>query len=200
MTSEYLNRKTKRLEIRPLELKDFEAWKNAHLAMSKPKNKWDLGPKPKQHLTKIEFKKILKQRAGLQKKDHYYSLGVFLKKDGVLIGGVSAMEVSRGISQTAFLGYNIFNPYWGQGYAKEAVREMFDIAFKDIKLHRLEAGIEPGNIRSIALAKALKMRREGLKKRALFLRNTWVDLWMYTFTCEDVGYKFKTDALKLKLR
>lgn len=46
---------------------------------------------------------------------------------------------------------------------------MIDIGFKDIKLHRIEAGIEPGNKRSIALAKSLKMRREGLKKRPFSL-------------------------------
>ena len=194
-----LVRKTPRLIIRPLELKDFEAWKIAHLLTSKSQNTWDMGPRPKNELTKAVFKKILKQRSEHRKKDLFYDLAVFLH-DGTLVGGTAAMEVARGISHTAFLGYYIFNPYWGNGYAKEAVREMIDIAFTDLKLHRFEAGIEPGNLPSIKVAKSLKMRREGLKKKAIFLRKTWVDLWMYTLTCEDLRYKFKAANLKHKPR
>lgn len=122
------------------------------------------------------------------------------KKRGELIGGVSLMEVSRAISQTCFLGYRIFNGHWGQGYAKEAVKAVIDIGFQDLKLHRIEAGIEPNNKRSLQLAKSLKMRREGVKKRALFLRNKWVDLAMYTLTCEDVGRRFNTKGLVPKRR
>ncbi|MBY0416031.1 MAG: GNAT family N-acetyltransferase, partial [Bdellovibrionales bacterium] len=150
---------------------------------------WDQGPKSIEELTKEKFKIILKNQSDRRSKDIFYDLGVFLN-DGTLVGVVSIMEVARGISQTAFLGYRIFNPYWGQGYAKDAVQMIIDIGFKDIKLHRIEAGIEPGNKRSIALAKSLKMRKEGLKKRAIFLREMWVDLLMYTLTTEDLGYKF----------
>lgn len=163
--------------------------------MAKSQNIWDLGPKGETELTKVHFKKLLSSRLKLRKRDNHYSLGVF-DKNGALVGGVSIMEVARGISQTAFLGYMIFNNYWGMGYGKEAVKAMIDIGFDDIKLHRIEAGIEPGNIRSIKLAKTLGMRREGLKKRAIFLRNQWVNLLMFTLTCEDVKKKFDTTTLK----
>lgn len=110
------------------------------------------------------------------------------------------MDISRSISQTCFLGYRIFNAHWDQGYAKEAVKAVIEIGFRDLKLHRIEAGIEPNNTRSLRLAKSLKMRREGVKKRALFIRNTWIDLVMYTLTCEDLGRKFETNALVRKRR
>lgn len=101
------------------------------------------------------------------------------------------MEVTRGVSQTCFLGYYLYNNYWGRGWAKEAVKAALDIGFKDLKLHRIEAGIEPSNRRSLKLARSLKMRREGVKKRAIHLRGEWVDLVMYTLTTEDIGLKFK---------
>jgi len=195
----YLIRKSRRLHIRPLELTDFDSWKAAQLKVSKPRNAWDRGPKPLQELTKDQFKKILAGQRKRRKADTFYDLAVFDAK-GSLVGGVSVMEVTRGISHTAFLGYTIFNNYWRLGYGKEAVRAMIDIGFKDIKLHRIEAGIEPGNIRSIRLAKSLGMRREGLKKRAIFLRNHWVDLLVYTLTSEDWGIKFDTSKLKYKSR
>ena len=72
--------------------------------------------------------------------------------------------------------------------------------FKDIKLHRIEAGVEPGNRRSIRLAKSLGMRREGLKKRAIFLRGEWRDLLMFTLTSEDLGIKFNSKTALMKPR
>ncbi len=186
-----LKRNTLRLHLRFLELKDFEIWKSAQLKMLPAKNIWDLGPKPKTELNKTQFKKMLAAQLKRRKKDTHYDFAVF-KKNGELIGVVSIMEVARGISQTAFLGYRVFNNYWGRGYAKEAVAAVIDIGFKDIKLHRIEAGIESRNKRSIALARSLKMRREGLKKRAIFLRQQWVDLLMYTLTTEDLKIPYSS--------
>ncbi len=194
-----LIRKTQRLVIRPLQAKDYKAWKEANLQMSKPQNTWDFGPRLPETLNRANYNNILRTQAKNRKQDYIYDLAVFNKK-GQFIGAVSLMEVSRSISQTCFLGYRIFNRHWGQGYANEAVKAIIDIGFKDLKLHRIEAGIEPNNRRSLNLAKSLKMRREGVKKRALFLRNKWVDLVMYSLTCEDVGHKFDTKGLVLKRR
>ncbi len=179
--------------------KDFDVWKTAHLGVNSPKNKWDRGPQPAKELTRAKFKKLLSDQKKRRDADTYYDLGVFDSK-GNLVGFASVMEVVRGISHAAYLGYRIFNSYWRLGYGKEAAKAMIDIAFRDIKVHRLEAGIEPGNIRSIGLAKSLGMRREGLKKRAVFLRGEWVDLTMYTLTSEDLGLKFNTIGVKFKRR
>jgi len=195
----FLQRKTKRLFIRPLEIKDFKIWKASNLTINKSKNKWDHGPKPTHELTRDNFKKVLIGQKEHRKNDRFYDLAVF-DSQGALVGVVAVMEVTRGISHTAFLGYSIFNNHWRLGYGKEAVRAMLDIGFKDLKLHRIEAGIEPGNIRSIRLANSLGMRREGLKKRAIFLRNKWVDLIMYTMTSEDLGISFDTSGFKHKPR
>ncbi len=156
-------------------------------------------PKLPSELTKSNFNKIVNARNKLRESDSFYDLAIFNKK-GIFVGNVAVMEVSRGISQTAFLGYKIFNNHWRQGYGKESVQAIIDIGFKDIKLHRLEAGIEPTNIRSIKLAKSLGMRREGIKKRSLFLRNEWVDLVMYSLTTEDLGIKFNSSDLVHKKR
>ena len=82
----------------------------------------------------------------------------------------------------------------------QAVKAIIEIGFEDLKLHRIEAGIEPNNKRSLKLARSLGMRREGIKKRALYLRKTWVDLVMFTLTCGDLGYKFDARNLVLKRR
>jgi len=194
-----LKRKTRKLTIRPLTAKDYRAWRDANLQMGPPRNKWDQGPKQPTEVTRGDFGKVLRFQKDVQAKDTFYDLAIF-NSDGVLVGFVAIMEVTRRISHTAYLGYRIFNNHWRAGYGKEAARAAIDIGFRDIKLHRIEAGIEPGNIRSVKLARSLGMRREGLKKRALFLRGQWVDLIMYTLTTEDMKIKFDTKNLKHKPR
>lgn len=186
-----LNRKTKRLVIRPLTLSDFTAWQTSFSSMQPQQNKWDRQNRPKEELTKLNFKKILKSQKHLRDQDKFYDLAVFEKKSGELVGTVAAMDVLRGLGQTAYLGYFMHNRHWGKGYGKEATLAMIDIAFRDIKLHRIEAGIEPSNRRSIMLARSIGLRKEGLKKRAVFLRGKWNDLVMYSATCEEFGVKWK---------
>jgi ribosomal-protein-alanine N-acetyltransferase len=79
---------------------------------------------------------------------------------------------------------------------QEAIIAFYSIAFKDLGLHRLQAGIEPHNKRSLKVAKALGFRREGLSKKIIFLRGDWQDLVQFAITCEDVGIKWKGEAKK----
>lgn len=83
------------------------------------------------------------------------------------------------------MGYALFNRYWGFGYAEEAVTALIDIAFNDHKLHRIVAGIESENKKSIKFAKKLGFRKEGIARRVVLLRGEWQDLTQYALTTED---------------
>lgn len=136
----------------------------------------------------------------MRDQDRFYVLGVFEKASGQQIGFVSVMDVLRGMGQQAYLGYFINNRFWGRGFGKEAVLAMIDIAFRDIGLHRVEAGIEPHNRRSIQLARSIGLRKEGFKKRAVYLDRQWRDLTMYSATCEDFGIKWRRRKIIKKAR
>ena len=60
------------------------------------------------------------------------------------------------------VGYVIGRAHWGQGLAREAVSRLTDFAFDELHLHRLEADVDPRNVRSIALLERLGWTREGL--------------------------------------
>jgi len=188
-----LTRKTKRLLVRPLSVSDYSTWKDTNLLLPAEKNKWDRKPKLPIEVTRSKFQKILSSQRKLRNADKFYDLAVFERASGQLIGTVAIMDVLRGLGQSAYLGYFINNPFWGKGFGKEAALAAIDIGFKDLKLHRLEAGIEPTNRRSIMMARSIGLRKEGLKKRAVYLRGEWVDLAMYSATCEDFG--FSSDLL-----
>lgn len=192
--------KTKRLYIRPYEAKDFEAWQRAYAGMHKAQNTWDLNPRDLKELTSSNFKKLLKAQKDQRAKETFYDFAVFLKDSGELIGTVALMDISRGVFQNAYLGYRIFNKHWNKGYGKEMVSASFRLAFKDLKLHRVEAGIDPKNRRSIFLARSVGMRKEGLKKKALYINNIWQDIGIYSLTCDEFGIKFRGDLKAMSVR
>ncbi len=180
--------------IRPLTAADFRAWHTAHGGLPPPQNRWDRGRRGPDELSRSRFREVLRSQRLLRRQDRHYSLAVFERATGTLVGGVSLMDVVRGLAQSAFVGYFVHSPFWRRGYGAEAVRALLDVGFRDLKLHRLEAGIEPENRRSILLARSLGLRKEGLKRRAVFLRDSWVDLGMYAVTCEELGFPWKGTA------
>ena len=191
---------TERLVLRPYRETDYDMWKETYATLPKPKNRWDLGPRELKDLTTAKFTEVLATQDADMAQDHFYSFHAFEKESGKLVGHGSLMDISRVIFQNAYLCYGVHSPYWGLGYGKELAAATLQIAFHTLKLHRVEAGIEPANKRSIRLAKSLNMRREGLSKRRLYLRQKWVDMVIYALTAEDVGLDVRPEDTPLRRR
>ena len=177
--------------IRPLGPEDFEIWRGAFRTFDPPKNKWDAGGMDESDISRREFDQLLREQTRQRKLDSDYHFGVFLKKSGRFVGATALMGVSRGVFQNAFLGYWIGNIHWGRGYAQEATRATIEIGFQDLRLHRVEAGIAPKNKKSVTLAKAIGMRREGLSRNRVYLNEAWQTLVLYAMTTEDQGFTFE---------
>jgi RimJ/RimL family protein N-acetyltransferase len=109
--------------------------------------------------------------------DHEIRFAVILRKDGCLCGGVGLMPEPE--HQHAELGYWIGVPYWGQGYATEAARELLRYGFEDLRLHRIFASHFKHNAASGRILVKLGMRHEGCQREHLRKWGQLVDLELY---------------------
>ena len=66
-------------------------------------------------------------------------------------------------------------PHAGFGFMREGLRLVIGRAFREVGLHRLEANIQSGNRRSIALVEGLGFTREGNARGFLKIGNRWRD-------------------------
>jgi ribosomal-protein-alanine N-acetyltransferase len=107
------------------------------------------------------------------------------KEDNAVMGSIALSQIFRGGFLNAYLGYQIGEEFSGKGYMTEAIQLMLRHAFVTLKLHRLEANIQPGNVASIALVKRAGFVREGYSKRYLKIGGRWRDHERWAIVVED---------------
>ncbi|WP_370261223.1 GNAT family N-acetyltransferase [Limnobacter sp.] len=106
---------------------------------------------------------------------HAYCFVICLQKTGAIVGSVNLTQIAYGAYCSAVLGYFAFAGYEGQGLISQGLRKAIAFAFKTLRLHRLEANIQPHNKASIALVKACGFHKEGLARGFIKLRGRWRD-------------------------
>ena len=105
--------------------------------------------------------------------------------DGAVMGSIALSQIFRGGFRSAYLGYQIGAEFARQGYMTEALQLMLRHAFVNLKLHRLEANIQPNNAASIALVKRAGFIKEGYSRRYLKICGRWRDHERWAILVED---------------
>jgi len=108
-----------------------------------------------------------------------------LAPSGELSGVINISEIVRGNFQSGYLGYYAFAPHHAKGYLRAGLQEVLRDAFRNLKLHRLEANIQPGNERSRRLVQRLGFRLEGVSNRYLKIAGRWRDHERWAITIEN---------------
>jgi [ribosomal protein S5]-alanine N-acetyltransferase len=105
--------------------------------------------------------------------------------DGAIVGAVELSQIVRGNFRSAYLGFHIGAPYARQGYMREALALVVQHAFTRLRLHRLEANVQPRNVASLALVRRFGFVREGYSRRYLRIARRWRDHERWTLLVED---------------
>lgn len=156
-----------RIRLRELRAQDAQAFVDSVRVSRRLHGRWVQPPG-----TIAEFLTRMEKRNTLANSVSMIAVRV---DDDAIVGAFNLSEIIRGPLQQAFLGYYAFAPHGGQGYMREGMKLILIHAFDVLELHRIEANIQPGNERSIALARAAGFVREGFSARYLKIARRWRD-------------------------
>ena len=115
---------------------------------------------------------IMRGHVSLQRPGDTLTLAVVRKGDKRLVGHVSLhwSDATAGQGEVRFC----INPaYSGQGFCREAVGAMFDLAFDHFRIHRLFVRSDGRNHHSIKLMQQLGMRLEAHYREHALFQGEW---------------------------
>ncbi len=149
--------------LRPLEVRDHDAWREIRTRSRDWLERWEPLPEPGTRDPVVD-REAFRARCGAWDRqrqfDSAYGFGTFLL-DGTLIGEVSLGSVLRGPFQSCFIGYWVDERYAGCGYTPDAVAIVMRYGFEELGLHRMEAAIVPRNSKSRRVRGEARPARRG---------------------------------------
>ena len=113
---------------------------------------------------------------------------VCLCDGGAMAGMITIDSIIRGRFQSASVSYAAFAGVAGKGYMSEGLALVLRYAFCELRLHRLEANIQPANQASLRLVGRLGFRREGYAPAMLFIDGAWRDHERWAITREMTDF------------
>lgn len=102
-----------------------------------------------------------------------------IEADGELIGSISATRCANIHFRTAELGYYLGEPYWGRGFATEAVRQICDYIYRNTDIIRIFAEPFAYNTASCRVLEKAGFQLEGLLRSNAVKNGCILDMKMY---------------------
>jgi len=92
-----------------------------------------------------------------------------------MVGVVELRDIYMFDFKNSYITYYGFVGHLKQGFMRLAVHQVIQLAFHHLKLHRLEANIQPDNTASIALAHSCGFLKEGFSPKFIKKNGQWRD-------------------------
>lgn len=89
----------------------------------------------------------------------------------------------------AEIGYTLKPEFWGKGIMKEAMIEIINFGFDHLKLHSLEANINPYNDNSRGILEKMGFQMEAYFRENYFYNGDFLDSEIYSLL--NTGFKYK---------
>lgn len=101
--------------------------------------------------------------------------------DNIPIGSICFSNIQRGAFQKCTLGYKLSEHACHQGYMREALSFLIPVFLKELKLHRIEAYVQPDNLPSIQLLTKLGFQEEGYLTSYAEINGHWKDHLIFSY-------------------
>ena len=155
-------------------LEDYDRWAKLRYASRAHTERWEPAW-TEDELTRSAFKRRLRRYQQDLESGQGCPFLVFRAVDDVLLGACNLNNIRRGVLQAADIGYWVGAPYVRRGHARAAVRRVLAYAFGPLRLHRVEAAIQPDNLASHAVLTSVGFTEEGFARKYLKINGEWRD-------------------------
>jgi RimJ/RimL family protein N-acetyltransferase len=132
--------------------------------------------------TRKVIKPLIRAKDVQPQKIHTWKI---ILKNNKKFAGLAGMNLSLDKFRLGEIYYKFLPDHWGNGYATEVARLLINTGFESFQLHKVEAGVATGNLRSIRVLEKAGMTREGLRRKILPIRGEWVDNYHYAIVEDD---------------
>ena len=122
------------------------------------------------------------------------TFAIVLRETGRVIGTIGFMWVQTD-NRSAEVGYSLSRAYWNRGIMSEALREVVNFGFLELKLNRIEAQHECSNPASGRVMVHAGMRHEGTLRQRIYNKGRFVDVELYAILRSDWDCRTKGAAL-----
>lgn len=147
-------------------------------------------PEVARHVLWDAHRSIMDTRAYLRFIIHQYHDGLpssycmVLKETGHVIGTIGFMAYS---DENSFVevGYSLARDQWNKGLTTEALQAVIDLAFRQLRVNRVEAMHECSNPASGRVMVKCGMQHEGTLRGRVFNKGRYVDVEFYAILRQD---------------
>lgn len=172
------------LTLRPLERRDRAAWE----ALRRRNQDW-LAPweatAPGELPGRTPFTRLRRDldRAAREA----LMLPFVVDVDGAAVGQMQLFDVVWGSRASGWAGYWLDRDATGRGYATWALATLVDHSLLSAGLHRVDVGVRPENVSSLAVVQRLGMPEEGMRRGLMHVDGAWRDHRCFAVVAEDLA-------------
>lgn len=139
---------------------------------------------PKHHTTQDSEKIILEIQNSFKEKTGI-NWAIIEKSTNELIGYFGFWRLINKHCR-AEIGYALKFDCWGKGVMKETINRLVDFGFNDLKIHSIEANVNPNNEKSKQLLVKLGFKKEAYFRENYLFDNKFIDSVIYSLLETDV--------------
>ena len=114
----------------------------------------------------------------------WYQLAIRDKETEELVGDVGLHFLDKQGKQVE-LGITISPDHQRRGYAVEVLGAVIDHLFTEMDKHRIIGSVDPRNIASLSMLRAVGMRQEAHFRQSLWFKGKWADDMIFALLKEE---------------
>jgi len=170
---------TQRLRLHKIGMQDQNEF--LHLRSSRIVMKYIDRPLAK---TKHDILQLIEMMVELIDTNQGLTWTISLPEDPKMIGTVHLWKISRE-NHRAEIGYLLHPDFQGRGLMTECLKAVISYGFNELKLHSIEANVNPNNLASIRVLEKCGFVREGYYKENYFYEGKFLDSAIYSILTPD---------------